>query len=325
MADFFEQGLARLGAICERTWHDRLELLAEGAAARLWSAGEELQALELHFPETAGPLHAAIDIFPGCPLTFRLAEILWQQLPNECKIAIAGPSEGQHAPAAEVAHKTWHQQHPQKARASFGPFCKTWHFTLVASLRCEVQAIEQHWSAHRIALAWPGGERDAWLEHNLEQIDPLPMPLSGPPPAWPAAAPEVIRPLLEHLLLEDLASELTSITARQQRYLARELTRIDAYFADYARELRQRARRRASTASGPRYEQRLEAAAAEHARRREDQLRRHEITIAPHLDALLWLAEPAWESRLAWRDGRAAQSRTAVYLPRLRRWFLLDQ
>ena len=51
IADFFEQGLTRLGAVCERTWHDRIDVLAEGDAARLWSEGEELRAVELCFPE----------------------------------------------------------------------------------------------------------------------------------------------------------------------------------------------------------------------------------------------------------------------------------
>jgi len=33
---FYEESLAALGAICERTWHDRLEVLAEDRAAKLW-------------------------------------------------------------------------------------------------------------------------------------------------------------------------------------------------------------------------------------------------------------------------------------------------
>ena len=35
LIDFFEEGLHSLGAVCERSWHDRLEVLAEGDAALL--------------------------------------------------------------------------------------------------------------------------------------------------------------------------------------------------------------------------------------------------------------------------------------------------
>ena len=34
---FYEAGLTALGALCERTWHDGLEVVAEGPAARLWN------------------------------------------------------------------------------------------------------------------------------------------------------------------------------------------------------------------------------------------------------------------------------------------------
>ena len=30
LVNFYEDGFAALGALCERTWHDRLEIVAEG-------------------------------------------------------------------------------------------------------------------------------------------------------------------------------------------------------------------------------------------------------------------------------------------------------
>jgi hypothetical protein len=42
LLDFFEEGLTSLGAVCERSWHDRLEILAEGEAARLWQKESDL-------------------------------------------------------------------------------------------------------------------------------------------------------------------------------------------------------------------------------------------------------------------------------------------
>ena len=37
LIEFFEEGLTVLGAVCERSWHDRLDLVAEGRAASLWN------------------------------------------------------------------------------------------------------------------------------------------------------------------------------------------------------------------------------------------------------------------------------------------------
>ena len=51
--DFFEEGLLSLGAVCERSWHDRLEILAEGDAARLWRKDGELFSGELSFRDAA--------------------------------------------------------------------------------------------------------------------------------------------------------------------------------------------------------------------------------------------------------------------------------
>ena len=33
-------------------------------------------------------------------------------------------------------------------------------YSLIALARCDIQAIDQHWSLHRLALSLPGGERD---------------------------------------------------------------------------------------------------------------------------------------------------------------------
>jgi hypothetical protein len=76
--DFYEEGLSTLGALSERTWHDRLEVVAEGPAARLWNSEGKLQEMELKFgpADTAMARDAAREVFPGSPLTFRLAEAL---------------------------------------------------------------------------------------------------------------------------------------------------------------------------------------------------------------------------------------------------------
>jgi len=61
IADFYEEALPALGAVCERTWHDRLEVVAEGTAARLWNDSGELHEVELWFPppDNTEPRNAA--------------------------------------------------------------------------------------------------------------------------------------------------------------------------------------------------------------------------------------------------------------------------
>src|SRR5437773_3969210 len=78
LIEFFEDGLTTLGAVCERSWHDRLELMAEGRAASLWNAAGDFVEKQLCFValDAAGGRDAETEVFPGCPLTFRLAETL---------------------------------------------------------------------------------------------------------------------------------------------------------------------------------------------------------------------------------------------------------
>ncbi len=78
VADFYEEGLTQLGALCERTWHDRVQIVAEGRSARLWNHDGALHEVELWFPppDDTEPREAAHEVFPGCPLTFQLAEAL---------------------------------------------------------------------------------------------------------------------------------------------------------------------------------------------------------------------------------------------------------
>jgi len=91
--EFVEESLDRLGAVCERTWHDRLEVVAEGAPATLWREDGRLHEEELHFPDvdTAGARDAARQVFVGGPLLFRLVELLWQQQAREARLCLAAP------------------------------------------------------------------------------------------------------------------------------------------------------------------------------------------------------------------------------------------
>ena len=81
LADLFDESLTALGALCERTWHDKLAVVAEAAAARPWREDGAMHETELRFLPAADASQrtAATDVFPGAPLIFKLAETLRPQ------------------------------------------------------------------------------------------------------------------------------------------------------------------------------------------------------------------------------------------------------
>jgi len=322
LLDFFQQGLEHLGAVCERTWHDRLQLVAEGAAARLWNADGALQEADLHFVAAAdtAPRDAAKEVFPGCPLTFRLAETLRPSpLPLErAVLQTTGPGE---PPSTGVAGKLWHAQWPGAVRWQLAtPFAPVHHFSLLALVRCEIQAIDQHWSLHRLALSLADGQLDEALAADLQFLQLAPE--ASEPIAWSTHDQAAWLELLRAALEQELSGDLTRVRARQENYLRRELDRIDDYFDHYEQELTQRADRTTSDSARLRTNDRLAAAKAEHARRRQDQVQRHEIRVIPHFDALLWLAEPAWQTTVSFLESNQPRRVEAVLVPRARRWIV---
>jgi hypothetical protein len=320
VADFFEEALGSLGALCERTWHDRLQVVAEGRGARLWNTDGQLAEKELFFPspDEAAPRQADHEVFPGCPLTFRLAESLAAD-GMVLNRAILPPGDKLRAPAPDVAERLWRLQFPATSRWRLETnFAAAWHCSLVAVVRCEIQAIEQHWSLHRLAVSLPDGEPDPDLARDLQL---LVVAADGPDQSqWPAPAPEAWQAHLQRALEEDLEADLARIRQRQEHHLRRELDRVDDYFANYIKELTDRVARSRSAETKTKLADRRRAAHAEHDRRRQDQVRRHEIRIIPHVDALLLLAEPAWTATLLVSEHGEPRRQSAVWLPRTRRW-----
>lgn len=322
LLDFYQEALEHLGAVCERTWFDRLQLVAEGRAARLWNDNGALHETELWFPppDDTAPRAAAREVFPGCPLTFRLAENL---LPATLTLerAVLAPGDRNQPPTADVAEKLWRAQWPGTARWHLeSAFRPAHHFSLLALARCEIQAIDQHWSLHRLAVALPGGEPDDLLAAALdfaELSDDVPADL-----AWPRCDGAQLARWVNAALTDALAPELGAIRQRQEKYLRRELERIDSYFTGYARELSERAARSHSNNVKLKTDERLAAARAEHTRRRADQVQRHEIRVLPRFDALLLLAEPAWQATVTTAHHGESAAHLAHYVPRNRRWFL---
>jgi hypothetical protein len=317
LMEFFEEGLQSLGAICERSWHDRMEVLAESDAAHLWRDDEDLFSGELYFRDAGSPdsTNVETEVFPGCPLTFRLVEALWRQHLSHSKVCLS-TEIGVKAPPNDVADKLWQAQFGLHAGWQVAPFIQTWIFSVLAVVRGEVQANDQSWSCHRFAFTLPTGARDTSLEFSLEQLSPV-EPINAD---WPNLDPVLISDWIGRALGNELAAELSRIKERQQLFLRRELNRIDEYFENYGRELRERMDRQHKEESIKRYADRLEATRLEHKRRRTDQIERHTIHVVPHVDALLTVAEPAFTTRVTWRAGREEKIVPAIFVPRTRRW-----
>ncbi|MBI4658142.1 MAG: hypothetical protein HY735_04700 [Verrucomicrobia bacterium] len=323
LIDFFEEGLPALGALCERTWHDRLQVVAEGAAAKLWHADGTLVDAEIHFPPAGDttPREAGREVFPGCPLTFRLAEALWPQTLVLDRVCIQ-TFENVKPPTVEVAEKLWSAQRPGTLRWKMeAPMTPGWHFSVLVLARCEIQAIDQHWSLHRLAVSLPDGDLDESLAGSLDFAQAQ---TEGPQVSdWPVPDLAQWAPLIRRALEADLAADLEPIRTRQQNYLRRELERIDSYFKNYERELQERLERQHQRNTKFTIRERLAAAKAEHERRRHDQVQRHEIRIKPHLDALLLIAEPAWQTRVSFFHKNETHNQPARFVPRSRRWIVL--
>ena len=149
LLEFYEEGLNNLGALCERTWHDRLEVVAEGASARLWHSDGAFHEVELQFApaDTASARDAGREIFPGCPLTFRLAELL-RVFPLQLERFVLPDASLARPLETAVLEKLWRSQFPDTTRWQVAaPQEAAFHFALLALARCEVQAIEQQWRA----------------------------------------------------------------------------------------------------------------------------------------------------------------------------------
>jgi hypothetical protein len=319
LVDFYQEALETLGALCERTWFDKLWLVAEGRASRLWRSDGALHEVELHFPapDSVAPRDAEREVFPGCPITFQLTESLRPHpMPLE-RVAISDVAPPR-PPDSAVAEKLWHAQHPGTTRWRLeSPFVAAHHFSLVALVRCEIQAIDQHWSLHRLAISLPDGLRDDGLAGELAFARAT---IADATVNWPIVDPTHCRKLLSGALAEEMAEDLGAIRARQEKYLRRELERVDDYFENYERELDERSGRSRNEKTRLKADQRLAAARVEHNRRRTDQVQRHEIRVLPHFDALLLVAEPGWRAVVTTTRQNESRSGPARFIPRSRRW-----
>ena len=319
LVDFYREAMERLGALCERTWYDRLQVVAEGPAARLWNPNGTLHEVELHFPapDSVAPRDAEHEVFPGCPLTFQLSETLRPQPVALERVVLTAESDPK-PPDDAVADKLWRSQHPDTTQWRLkGQFAAANHFSLLVLVRCEIQAIDQHWSLRRLAISLPDGAQDDALTTGFSFARPAPVDVPIP---WPALDAARCHDLLTAALAKEMAEDVAAIRVRQEKYLRRELDRVDDYFENYERELGERSARSRNENTKRKAAQRLAAARAEHQRRRADQLQRHEIRVLPHLDALLLVAEPAWRADVVTTHHHETRTGSALFIPRSRRW-----
>jgi hypothetical protein len=322
LLEFYEEGLNNLGALCERTWHDRLEVVAEGRAAKLWHPAGSLHEVELQFApaDTSSARDAAREVFPGCPLTFRLAESL-RVSPLQLERFVLPDASLARRLETVVLEKLWRAQFPDTSRWQVvTPPQEEFHFALLALVRCEVQAIEQQWTLHRIAVSLTDGEPDEALARDIgfhhasaEAMRVIP---------WPLPDPTQWQPLLNRAIQRELQGELQIVRARQENSLRREMERIHAFFEGYERELLERASRSSIQSSKIKAAERLAAAKSEHQRRCADQTVRHEIRVLPHIDSLLLVAEKAWRVRLQVGSSRGLRAVEALFVPQSRLWRL---
>ena len=287
----------------------------------LWHPDGKLLETEIHFvaPDDTAPREADTEVFPGCPLTFRLTEGLRPNpLPLERGRVL--PAEPLKAPALDVAEKLWHAQVPGCSRWKLeSTLLASWHYSIVALGRCEIQAIDQHWSLHRVAISLPDGQADESLASSLDFLQLSPSAGTLP---WPTGDLSHWRDLLQRAFEREVETDLSQVRERQQKYLKRELERIDAYFASYENEISERQRRAHSDGTRLKAEERLAAAKDEHARRRQDQIHRHEIRVVTHLEALLQLAEPAWHTKVSFLQKGEPRMLDVEFVPRSRRWIV---
>ena len=227
-------------------------------------------------------------------------------------------------PMARWPEKLWRAQFPDTRRWQLAaPFEPDFHFTLLALARCEIQAIDQHWSLHRMAVSLPDGELD---DHFAREIGFQP---AGSPAtaeiAWPSPDPASWGRLLLRALEHELADELAQIRARQDNSLRRELERIDGYFENYERELNSRAKRSANEKSKFKTADRLAAAKTEHARRRPTNWRDTKSACIRIWLRCCWWPKLPGARECMWNPRATAQTVSARFVPRSRRWIIEDR
>jgi hypothetical protein len=319
LLDFYEEILGSYGCLCERTWYDQLFVVPGGSGATFWPT--EISETNLRFRSTSDSavIDPTRDIFPGSPLTLSICETLLNQSSVNRTALRTGDRK---LPNTDLVERRWNNQFPGRVRMQMTtPFVASAHFSLVAALRCEIQAVDQHWSQHRVAINLHNGEPDPQLAEQLVILEPWSDPVSID---WPEFKPAECRKELLVALEREAWPAVNSIKDRQSKYLQRELATVDRYYSDYEESLAGRLNRTRSDTGRSKMQERLEAARREHQIRRIDQIKRHEIHVNAHVDALLIVGEPAHRTEVRYLNQRQERQQNALWIPRTRCWVVED-
>lgn len=317
LLDFYEEILGSCGCLCERTWYDQLFVIPGGRGVTFWPSGASEANLRFRSNSESAAIDPARDVFPGSPLNLSICESVLSQLTVH---RVALRTGDQKPPDPDLVERRWNSQFPGRVKMrTTTPFVASAHFSIVAALRCEIQAVDQHWSQHRLAINLATGEPDPQLAEQLAILEPW----SDPAPFdWPEFRQEECRKVLLAALGREAGATVKSVKDRQSKYLQRELATVDRYYADYAGALAGRLIRTRSEAGRSKMQERLEAAKLEHQIRRIDQIKRHEIHVHAHVDALLMVAEPAHKTQVHYVQERQERQQIALWIPRMRSWSL---
>lgn len=117
-------------------------------------------------------------------------------------------------PSADILLRGWTRNTSTTRPSLAQPVKPAWHFSIVALVRSEIQAIDQHWSLHQLALAWPGGESDDALASEIAFLGD-----EAPPQGifWPTPEPSALGALIERHLRQHIACPLCRATRSRRR------------------------------------------------------------------------------------------------------------
>src|ERR1051325_2453608 len=104
--------------------------------------------------KNSGPTTSALGLI-SIPI---LIETLWQRRVQQFRVCFEPPSDAGRPPAPAAGEKLWHKQFGHGVNLDSAVWAKAWHFSAIALVRCEAQAIDQTWTYHRVAISLSDGQ-----------------------------------------------------------------------------------------------------------------------------------------------------------------------
>ncbi len=170
---------------------------------------------------------------------------------------------------------------------------ETAHALFHVKASCVSENKEEHLYQAAINLTTGTAQPHLAAPDNALFLDPV--PLYGDIPKSAALPFETWAPALEAAVASVSEAEVEKFKQRQERFVARDLSRIKEYFNQMAAELL-RQETRVEAASGPQqkavFKSRREALELEYRKKREDILEKHRLVVEPQVYAVLLIYQP---------------------------------